>query len=978
MKFVYSDCVHDAIGNQPVLDQFDLAKTIEFYGTSQDDYITGSLLQIDSVASARQNRIVFTASDRGKIFSKLEAGIEPALDSTFGSREVFKNSSYAARLVPWSEKVSNHYRITQCVDEKERIYDTCLPDVNKCFTVDESNIWYTRDNAEYWLSPYGNVNSASDVGYILFNAKPIASQPLSNNTWTWSFPYEEKYEPDNRRIKTQNIFSDLTSNLATNWYPASFTSIRNKNLPKKINTVFPILPGKKQIDVNDSSFKVDPSLPDNGVGSYRFLIPADVKLDNKTTLTSQYLTSSMSNEDMIRFLFGFGDLNNITYTSFTLNEDEEDEDRIISSSYFTGFELQNWSYTSPAGGPVTVLSSSYNGSPLLASGTNYYTPQFDQPSGSAIIKWLASPYLGAGNGSVAKGEIYVDDGSIIGPFETYSGYVDYPWVLVAREGFVTSSFNDDIVPNVYNYVSQSTFYSYSDVSSARASGQILTSSTAVYWKSGSSPSRQWVLGSFLSASILNATVGDDVYLFTNYKLPEPIRGGKVISTQKVEITSSIPWKLAYQRAVSSQVDNYFRTSFSGMPGLPSSLGDVDIEIERVYGTDVPFAGTQTVQTTPQILTDFTSSLYPPGEYRVNFSYVKTGVTGSTNRIDRAFIDNVQVLTFGENQLTLNFDSNYRIGYSHYPEFRQIVRDTRTSPYFPGTGLKTSQELSQDIIKKLDVFNPNAVRPKFDQYLINIVDPSSTRRSLNIPKTTAVFTIDEKRIGTLSQLSQVKNTPEILARLSLLDEAGKYLTSDSYGSYEFAYSPVIRGWKYGLYNGLPAHSRAHFRRNKFGQFRDMLEQRLFTTFFNSSETLTQNAARDTATSKTKKLVNYGVQEGPVTVKFVQQTARVNENSLGRIITAEVSPESTTSQNLTKNSSSALPYFDGESKIKNIYTNIRVGSAGATRARQTNQTSTEEMVLVTSDTTTLSRANTEDLIEVTSRPLQNITIGSSRRQ
>lgn len=975
MKFIYSDCVHDTIGNQSVLDQFELEKTSEFYGTHQDDYITGSMLQIDTVASVRQNKIVFTASDRGKIFSKLEASSEPALDSTFGSREVSKNSSYAARLVPWSEKVSNHYKISQFIDEQERIYDTCLPDVSKCFATDNSNVWYTSDNAQYWLSPYGNVNSSSDVGYILFNAKPIASQPLSNNTWTWSFPYEDKYEPNIRRVKTQNIFSDLTSNLTTNWYPSSFTSIKSKNLPKKINTVFPILPGKKQIDVNDSSFKVDPSLPDNGVGSYRFLIPSDIKLDNKSTPTNQYLTSSMSNEDMIRFLFGFGDLNNITYTSFTLNEDE-DEDRIISSSYFTGFELQNWSYTSPAGSPVTVLSSTYNGNPLLVSGANYYTPQFDQPSGSVIIKWLASPYLGAGTGSIAKGEIYVDDGTIIGPFSTYSGYIDYPWVLVAREGFVTSSFNDDIVENVYNYVSQSTFYSYSDASSARANGQILASPTAVYWKSGSSPSRQWVLGSFLSASVLNTAVGDDVYLFTNYKLPEPIRGGKTISTQKVEITSSIPWKLAYQRAVSSQAENYFRTSFSGMPGLPTSVGDVDIEIERVYGTDVPFAGTQTVQTSPQVLSDFTSSLYPPGEYRVNFSYVKTGLTGSTNRIDRAFIDNVQILTFGENQLSLNFDSNYRIGYSHYPEFRQVVRDTRTSPYFPGTGLKTSQELSQDIVKKLSVFNTNTTKPKFDQYLINVVNPTSTRQDLNIPKTTAVFTIDEKRISTLSQLSQVKNTPELLARLSLLDEIGKYLTSDSYGSYEFAYSPVIRGWKYGLYNGLPAHSRAHFRRNRFGQFRDMLEQRLFTTFFNSSTTLTQNAARNTTTSKTEKLANYGVQEGPISVKFVQQTARVNENGLGRIITTEVSPESTTSQNLTKNSSSSIPYFDGESKIKNIYTNIRITSGDATR--QLSQSSTEEMVLVTSDTTTLSRANTEGLIQVTSRPLQNITISSSRRQ
>jgi hypothetical protein len=38
---------------------------------------------------------------------------------------------------------------------------------------------------------------------------------------------------------------------------------------------------------------------------------------------------------------------------------------------------------------------------------------------------------------------------------------------------------------------------------------------------------------------------------------------------------------------------------------------------------------------------------------------------------------------------------------------------------------------------------------------------------------------------------------------------------------------IRGWKYGLYNGLPTSPKCIFRRNHFGSHRDMLEQRLFT-------------------------------------------------------------------------------------------------------------------------------------------------------
>lgn len=40
-------------------------------------------------------------------------------------------------------------------------------------------------------------------------------------------------------------------------------------------------------------------------------------------------------------------------------------------------------------------------------------------------------------------------------------------------------------------------------------------------------------------------------------------------------------------------------------------------------------------------------------------------------------------------------------------------------------------------------------------------------------------------------------------------------------------PIIRGWKYGIYNGLPTYTKAVWRRDRYGQFRDMLEQRTFT-------------------------------------------------------------------------------------------------------------------------------------------------------
>lgn len=46
--------------------------------------------------------------------------------------------------------------------------------------------------------------------------------------------------------------------------------------------------------------------------------------------------------------------------------------------------------------------------------------------------------------------------------------------------------------------------------------------------------------------------------------------------------------------------------------------------------------------------------------------------------------------------------------------------------------------------------------------------------------------------------------------------------------------IAEGWKYGLYNGVPTNFSAVFRQNHYGQFRDMLEQRIYTATYNNPE------------------------------------------------------------------------------------------------------------------------------------------------
>lgn len=105
---------------------------------------------------------------------------------------------------------------------------------------------------------------------------------------------------------------------------------------------------------------------------------------------------------------------------------------------------------------------------------------------------------------------------------------------------------------------------------------------------------------------------------------------------------------------------------------------------------------------------------------------------------------------------------------------------------------------------------------------------------------------------------------------------------------YAFGPIIRGWKYGVYSGLPSFTKATFRRNRFGQLRDMLEQRLTTKFF------IQN------TQSKKDSINYS----PVNVRFVDANGSITE------------PENTSSNNLSYEVTSSTPYIDGINRSRNI--------------------------------------------------------------
>lgn len=134
------------------------------------------------------------------------------------------------------------------------------------------------------------------------------------------------------------------------------------------------------------------------------------------------------------------------------------------------------------------------------------------------------------------------------------------------------------------------------------------------------------------------------------------------------------------------------------------------------------------------------------------------------------------------------------------------------------------------------------------------------------------------IGDINSIVITGSSPP-MGSTCAVDYASISTDPPSSKQYSFGTKPIIRGWKYGIVNGLPQYSRAIWRRNKFGQLRDMLEQRIDSKFASIDSNVT-------------------VGESPVRITFL--------DSFSKLI---IDATNTTSSNLSYEASSSLPYFDG---------------------------------------------------------------------
>ena len=167
-----------------------------------------------------------------------------------------------------------------------------------------------------------------------------------------------------------------------------------------------------------------------------------------------------------------------------------------------------------------------------------------------------------------------------------------------------------------------------------------------------------------------------------------------------------------------------------------------------------------------------------------------------------------------------------------------------------------------------------------------------------------------------------------------------LTANVAPLYYFSLSPIIRGWKYGLIDGNPCYTSCLYRRDRYGQFRDMLEQRLNSAFYTdesnsplkysmgvelpavSGELPVRSTFSSVNSSQIASMPSLDsvINEPPIRVNFTRQAYIENTREL---VYYSEKPENTWSSNLSQHATSSLPYFDDISRNRN-QTTIHHGS------------------------------------------------------
>jgi hypothetical protein len=269
--------------------------------------------------------------------------------------------------------------------------------------------------------------------------------------------------------------------------------------------------------------------------------------------------------------------------------------------------------------------------------------------------------------------------------------------------------------------------------------------------------------------------------------------------------------------------------------------------------------------------------------------------------------------------TFNYtNSTFRGSFPFEPKYSGIERTKRQISYNANIDSSGNPLDDETICKKVVVYEQN-VREflwtnGFSGQVLNEIDASKI-----------LFGFGD-RIERYKEIVNVPPAPPYVAHYG-----EKYLPDfrayHDPGILSYCVSPIIRGWKYGLIDGNPHYTSAVYRRDRYGQVRDMLEQRQIA-FTVKDPGNSIYFYPDNFTSDEPPAVQKGTSEGSledltgdhaVFIKFIKQKVINN-----KLVNIAVSPDLTWSSNLSTYATSSLPYYDAVPKnrpLGTVITNIQ---------------------------------------------------------
>lgn len=333
-----SNAVHDAIGNDPVLDQFDVPYPHERSGSFYDNGVFGTLASI-MLSSSRSfgsgpggsDAYVQVFKVRTRKVSWVNARSYAQLDTS--EESLFITPSKAFRAEPWWQMAPD-VSLAQFIDSSERYWDSMMPSVSECFAADGCGVFVTPNGTfgnafQIDTGPSGSAGfnpRSTKMGWIWMDyGIPSLLEgdygPMINVNWSKAFPFEPRYSNASRQVSVER---SLVANRLYGGSPA-------------VQTIAPTRVNGFAFGTSLRGTAVFTSTPIPNSLCWDWLVDVDL---TSTNTFGYYVTGSSGRDDMARGLFGFGDRNTChTYNGTLLGTNHAVDARDVEGPHPDGLGI---------------------------------------------------------------------------------------------------------------------------------------------------------------------------------------------------------------------------------------------------------------------------------------------------------------------------------------------------------------------------------------------------------------------------------------------------------------------------------------------------------------------------------------------------------------------------------------------------------------------------------------------------------------